>query len=273
MYLFPVWEIVVTFMAYFTVNWWHPVFAWSGSVSSNGSWSLFWINTKAQILDCSRSNEVYVSLSPWETNQQVCFSHKLWSRLEKAYFFEEKSEVENLSPFWHCCLRAGGASVPRRCQHGQVYVVSTKEDTLGGLEKKARLFQFQVPRAGKAQVSGWLPCWLLKLLWKFRIGPLPHSLLAGSLFFSRSFHRTVISPNSAFYLFIYFWPGCASCRISVFRPGSRSLPPARNCSVWTTGPQERSLSYNSFLRLSRSFLLPLGTGAEPFENLSFLCDW
>ena len=125
----------------------------------------------------------------------------------------------------------------------------------------------------KSWVSGWFPCWLLKLLWKFRIGPLPHSLLAGSLFFSRSFHRTVISPNSAFYLFIYFWPGCASCRISVFQPGIKSLPPARNRSVWTTGPQEKSLSYNSFLCLSRSFLPPLGTGAEPFENLSFLCDW
>ena len=135
----------------------------------------------------------------------------------------KRSQNLKISPSFASLSESQGTSVPRRCRHGHVCVVVTKEDTLGGLEKKARLFQFPVPRAGKVQVSGWLACWLLKLFCKFRIGPILPSLLAGSLFFSRSFHRTVISPNSSFHLCGYFWPGCASRRILVFQPGIKSL--------------------------------------------------
>ena len=80
------------------------------SVTSHGGWSLFCVNTKAQILDCNRCNEVYLSLSPWETKQQVCFSQKLWSRLGKAYFFEKKSEFENLSLFCIAVWEPGNLS-------------------------------------------------------------------------------------------------------------------------------------------------------------------
>ena len=192
------------------------------SVSSHGSWSLFWINTEALILDCNRSNGVYLYLSPWETKQQVSFSHKLWSRLGKAYFFEKKSKFENFSHFR--CLRAREPQFLQGVTMATSVLSSQKRTHLVGWRRKPGYFQFQVARAEKVQVSGKLVCWLLKLFWKFRIGPIPPNLLAGSLFFSRSFHRTVISPNSSFYLCIYFWPGCVSHRILVFQPGIKSLP-------------------------------------------------
>ena len=149
MYLFPVWEIVLTFMAYFAVNWWHPVLAWSGSVSPRGSWSLFWINTEAQIRDCSRSNEVYLSLSPWETNQHVCFSHKLWSRLEKAYFLEEKSEVENLSPFCIAVWELGEPQFLEGVNMARSVLSAQKRTCLVGWRRKPGSFSSKYPELEK----------------------------------------------------------------------------------------------------------------------------
>ena len=154
--LFPVWKILLTFTAYFAER---SDFAWSlllnCSVSTHVSWSVLGINTKPHRWDCRLSflKSICISLSPLKTDQQVCFWQGPWSRLKK-HLSSKKSQLWKISH--------SGVSEAREPQFLEGVTMATsllslqKRDALGRLEKKTRLFQFQVWGAEKKKTLLWV---------------------------------------------------------------------------------------------------------------------
>lgn len=129
MCLFPVWEIIFTFKAYF-------------SKSADGAQSSALTIHPAHVIagQCSGSTQtprhqaaadlfksIFISLSPLKTNRQVCFWQELWSRLESV-FLRRKVGIRK-SPTFALPFERQGTSVPRRCHHGHICVVIAKKET------------------------------------------------------------------------------------------------------------------------------------------------